>query len=115
MKTEYVDVPPGEEIYIAAQMERAWIRRILISNSVPALKIDQAEYDPNWSASAWRNYLFETFGLEIILDTRLRHVKISRIDPVSGKKIMVGEWHAPQIARNKDLGKPSRLVLQYTE
>lgn len=115
MKIEFVDVPPGEEKARAAQLEREWIRRTLIKQSVPELKLDQAEYDSTVSASVWRNYLFETFGLEVVLDRATRRVKISRIDHASGKKFTIGEWYAPEIARRKKLESPSRLILQYTE
>jgi hypothetical protein len=113
VKTEVVQAIRGEESREILRLEQAWIRKTLILLGVSLDVLDRVQQDPQYPAQAWRNYLLDNFGLEIVKDRQTNNVQIFRLNMETKERTILGQWNYPEIQRAAEKGKPSRLVLRY--
>lgn len=111
-KTENCE--PQEVVTKASELELQWLRALLMRVGVSTIIIEKALSDKNYSAEAWRDYLFDEKGITIILDAASHTVSVFQINFENGNKTKIAEWLKPTVTRIKGEGKQfCRLDLKY--
>lgn len=96
------------------ELESEWIVALLRRLGIPKLMINKALTDTKFGAQAWRNYLFDSKGLQITHHAALQRTEIFKVDLETGKKTKIGQWSKPEIIRVKRGGKVEcELHLKY--
>lgn len=89
------------------EAELDWLKSLLIRIKVPQIMIDKALMAEDYSKSAWRDYLFENYGIIIIKHLVKQKVTITKINTQTSEKMVLGEWLKPEIVKIKGLEKTS--------
>lgn len=81
------------------EAEIGWLTSILSSVSVPNIMIEKALSDYSYSKGAWRDYLFDTYGLIIVKNISKNKVVVTKVNSEDGGKLVLGEWLKPEVVK----------------
>jgi hypothetical protein len=91
------------------ELETEWLTAILVKSGVSKIIVKKALNDPEYSASMWRNFLFDERGITIVKELQSKNVGVFQISE-TGQKVKIAEWIKPAISRKK--GDRSSCVLE---
>lgn len=97
-----------------SELESAWILSVLRKARIPQFMLDKLLNPENYDARAWRNYLFDNYGITITKNLGDGSVDMFQINLESGRKAKIGRWDKPEISQlRKDGGIKYQLKLKF--
>jgi len=96
------------------QVEEKWLESLLLRLRVPKPMM-KSRSARNIGNAQWRDYLFNSFGLNIYKHLETKKVSVFKYTQASDENVKVGEWYAPEIVRMKKGKKKAhcKLKLRY--
>lgn len=95
------------------ELRGKWIMSVLTDFKVPAFMLDKALSDPELTSQAWRNYLFDNFGIQVTYAIPTEEVSIIKINFENGASGIVGQWLKPDVEYMKGEVGRCKLHLNY--
>lgn len=96
------------------ELETEWVLSLLRSARVPQFMLDKFLNPDSYDARAWRNYLFDNYGITITKNLNDNSVDIFQVNLESGRKAKIGRWDKPEVSQlRKDGGIRYQLKLKF--
>lgn len=97
-----------------SELETEWTVALLRRIGIPKVMINKALNDERFGSQAWRDYLFDSKGIQITRHIKEKQTEVFKINLETGKKTKVGQWSHPEIVRvKKERGVSCELHLKY--
>jgi hypothetical protein len=104
---------PSEVFEKAVQLEAEWLDSLLLRLNIPKIMLDKRK-SGQFSNPQWRDYLFDTFGLNIYKHLSEGKIQIFKWNDQREENTLVAEWTKPEvIEKTSNAKKFCELHLKY--